>query len=163
MPSVAPALSDRPAPAPYQPVWRRPIATTFRRTAHAAVRFCVRHGIHPDTISYLSIVASALAALCLVGATERIWFLLAAPLFCYVRLWLNMLDGMVALGGRQASARGEKKEKAAPAAVRRPIDRLVARFEAEARRNPDAIGHLADLAVRLGYRLVRSDDTQVER
>jgi phosphatidylglycerophosphate synthase len=67
----------------------------------------VRHGIHPDTISYLSIVASALAALCLVGATERIWFLLAAPLFCYVRLWLNMLDGMVALGGRQASARGE--------------------------------------------------------
>jgi phosphatidylglycerophosphate synthase len=67
----------------------------------------VRQGIHPDTISYLSIVASALAALCLVRAADGIWFLLPAPLLCYVRLWLNMLDGMVALAGRQASARGE--------------------------------------------------------
>jgi phosphatidylglycerophosphate synthase len=33
--------------------------------------------------------------------------LLVAPLFCYVRLWFNMLDGMVALASGKASLRGE--------------------------------------------------------
>jgi ParB family chromosome partitioning protein len=57
---------------------------------------------------------------------------------------------------RKAGADGGKKEKAAPA--RRPIERLVDRLEAEARRSPDAIGHLEDLALRLGYRLVPAGD-----
>jgi phosphatidylglycerophosphate synthase len=35
------------------------------------------------------------------------WLLIIAPLLCYVRLWLNMLDGMVALASHQASSRGE--------------------------------------------------------
>src|SRR5207247_7746920 len=30
-----------------------------------------------------------------------------APLFCYLRLWFNMLDGMVAAAAGKASARGE--------------------------------------------------------
>ena len=66
MPTLVPVFTPPPAGRTYQPAWRRPIANTFRRTAHAAVRFCVRRRTHPDTISYLSIVASALAALCLV-------------------------------------------------------------------------------------------------
>ena len=33
--------------------------------------------------------------------------LLVAPLLCYARLWLNMLDGMVALAAGTASRRGE--------------------------------------------------------
>jgi phosphatidylglycerophosphate synthase len=33
--------------------------------------------------------------------------LLVGPVFCYVRLWLNMLDGMVAIAGGKASWRGE--------------------------------------------------------
>ena len=33
--------------------------------------------------------------------------LIIAPLLCYVRLWLNMLDGMVAIAANQASRRGE--------------------------------------------------------
>ncbi|HKP93598.1 MAG TPA: hypothetical protein VJS88_06850, partial [Chthoniobacterales bacterium] len=33
--------------------------------------------------------------------------LLVAPLFCYLRLWFNMLDGMVALASGKASWRGE--------------------------------------------------------
>jgi phosphatidylglycerophosphate synthase len=91
----------------YTPEWRRPIAAGFRATAHRAVRFCVVHRIDADTISYLSIVASATAAVCFWRAADSPWLLVAAPLFCYVRLWLNMLDGMVALAARQASARGE--------------------------------------------------------
>lgn len=92
---------------PYQPASRRPIADAFRATAHAAVRRCVRWRIHPDAISYLSIAASAGAALCFWQARAKVCLLLVAPSLCYVRLWLNMLDGMVALAAKQASRRGE--------------------------------------------------------
>jgi len=106
MSSIARAHGERSLTG-YSPAWRRPIAGGFRKTAHAVVRFSVAHGIHADTISCSSIVASALAGLCFWRAADSIWLLLAAPIFCYVRLWLNMLDGMVALAARQASPRGE--------------------------------------------------------
>jgi phosphatidylglycerophosphate synthase len=93
--------------ASYAPTSRRPIADLFRRTAHLAVRGCVRARIHPDTISYFSMVAAALAAACFWQAEHHPWLLLAGPLFCYLRLWCNMLDGMVALASQTASARGE--------------------------------------------------------
>ena len=91
----------------YEPSSRRPIAAAFQRTAGPAKRFCVRHGIHPDAISYLSIVAALIAAVCFwkSGATRRL--LIIAPLFCYLRLWLNMLDGLVAFAAGKASRRGE--------------------------------------------------------
>ena len=91
----------------YAPISRRPIAAEFRRTANAATQFCVRHGIHPDTISYLSVVAAFAAAICFWKAGEIRWLLIIAPLFSYLRLWLNMLDGMVAVGAGKASRRGE--------------------------------------------------------
>jgi phosphatidylglycerophosphate synthase len=76
-------------------------------TAHGATRLCLRCNISPDTISYFSIVASALAAVCFwKSGTNRI-LLLFAPAFCYLRLWFNMLDGMVALASGKASWRGE--------------------------------------------------------
>ena len=91
----------------YVPTSRRPIANIFRRTADAATRFCVRNGIHPDAISYLSIVASAGAAICFWKSGEIRWLLIIAPLFSYLRLWFNMLDGMVAVAAGKASRRGE--------------------------------------------------------
>ena len=91
----------------YAPTSRRPIGAEFRRTANAATQFCVRHGIHPDTISYLSVVAAFAAAICFRKAGEIRWLLIIAPLFSYLRLWLNMLDGMVAVAAGKASRRGE--------------------------------------------------------
>ena len=91
----------------YAPTSRRPIAAEFRRTANAATQFCVRHGIHPDTISYLSVVPAFAAAICFWKAGEIRWLLIIAPLFSYLRLWLNMLDGMVAVAAGKASRRGE--------------------------------------------------------
>jgi phosphatidylglycerophosphate synthase len=91
----------------YAPISRRPIAAIFRRTADAATRFCVRNGIHPDAISYLSIVAALVAALCFWKSGQTRWLLIVAPLFCYLRLWFNMLDGMVAVAANKASRRGE--------------------------------------------------------
>jgi phosphatidylglycerophosphate synthase len=67
----------------------------------------VRHGIHPDAISYLSIVAALIAAICFWKSGARRWLLIIAPLFCYLRLWFNMLDGLVAFAAGKASRRGE--------------------------------------------------------
>jgi phosphatidylglycerophosphate synthase len=91
----------------YQPTARRPIADMFRLTAHGAVHVCVRLGIHPDAVSYGSVVASAAAAGCFWWSGRWPALLVPAALVCYLRLWLNMLDGMVALASGKASLRGE--------------------------------------------------------
>lgn len=91
----------------YQPTSRRPIADVFRRTAAAPVAWCVRLGVHPNTVSYCSMVAAAAAALCFWQAQNIPALLIPAAGFCYVRLWFNMLDGMVALASGKASLTGE--------------------------------------------------------
>jgi phosphatidylglycerophosphate synthase len=58
-------------------------------------------------ISYLSIVASGVATLCFWKSGAYPWLLIVGPAFCYLRLWFNMLDGMVALASGKASWRGE--------------------------------------------------------
>jgi phosphatidylglycerophosphate synthase len=93
--------------AQYEPTSRRPIGEGFRATARFATARCVRLNIHPDTISYASLVAAGIAAVCFWKSGPRPWLLLVAPLFCYLRLWFNMLDGMVALASGKASWRGE--------------------------------------------------------
>jgi phosphatidylglycerophosphate synthase len=67
----------------------------------------VRLGIPPDAISYLSIVAALAATLCFWKSGRNMRLLVIAPLFCYIRLWFNMLDGMVAVAAGKANARGE--------------------------------------------------------
>src|SRR5438128_8964308 len=91
----------------YEPTSHRPIAQIFRRTGDGTTNLCVRLGIPPDAISYLSIVAALTAALCFWKSGRHAWLLIIAPLFCYLRLWFNMLDGMVAVAAGKASARGE--------------------------------------------------------
>ena len=91
----------------YQPTSHRLIAQIFRRTGKGAANLCVRLGIPPDAISYLSIVAALGAALCFWKSGRNMWLLIIAPLFCYLRLWFNMLDGMVAVAAGKATARGE--------------------------------------------------------
>jgi phosphatidylglycerophosphate synthase len=93
--------------AQYEPTSRRPISDGFRFTARLATALCVRLEIHPDAISYASVVAAAIAAVCFWCARSDARLLFVAPLFCYLRLWFNMLDGMVALASGKASWRGE--------------------------------------------------------
>jgi len=93
--------------AQYEPTSRRPIGEGFRSTARYSTQLCVRHGIHPDAISYASVVAATLAAFCFWRSGFHPWLLFVAPLFCYLRLWFNMLDGMVAIASGKASWRGE--------------------------------------------------------
>lgn len=67
----------------------------------------MRFGVSPDAISVLSIVAAAAGALCLWRSAEHPWLLVVGPLLFYLRLWFNMLDGMVAIAAGKASLRGE--------------------------------------------------------
>lgn len=83
--------------SPYQPTSRRPIANPLRATAKRPVEWCVKANVHPDTISYISIVTALAAGLCFWKASSVPSLLLLAPFFCYARLFFNMLDGMVAL------------------------------------------------------------------
>jgi phosphatidylglycerophosphate synthase len=91
----------------YEPTSRRPIAGVFRRTADLAVRLCLRFRIHADAVSYASMVAAAAAAISFWQSSRWPVGLFLGPLFCYVRLWFNMLDGMVAMAAGTASRRGE--------------------------------------------------------
>jgi len=91
----------------YQLGSRRPIAEFFRRPTRGAVKFCVNAGVHPDLVSYTSVVAAAGAGICFWQAKGFGALLIPAVIFCYLRLWLNMLDGMVALASGKASLRGE--------------------------------------------------------
>ncbi|HLY08928.1 MAG TPA: CDP-alcohol phosphatidyltransferase family protein [Planctomycetota bacterium] len=58
-------------------------------------------------ISISSLVVSAGAAFCWWKSAQVPVLLLAAPVLCYLRLWFNMLDGMVALAADQAGPTGE--------------------------------------------------------
>ena len=98
---------DEPEGKAYAPSFRRPIAALFRRTAQKSTQLCVNRGIHPNTVSLSSIAASAGAALCFMYGMAQPWLLIPAVLFCYLRLWLNMLDGMVALVSGKANPAGE--------------------------------------------------------
>ena len=102
VPQSAGAIRDH-----YEPLSRRPIADLFRTTARPAVMLCVRCGMEADWISYSSIAVSAAAGVCFWKAAAWPWLLIGGPLLCYLRLWLNMLDGMVALATGSASRRGE--------------------------------------------------------
>src|SRR4051812_22190911 len=79
----------------------------FRATARQAVRLCLLGHVHPDVISYASVVVAAAASACFFYAGRWPWLMVIAPLLCYLRLWCNMLDGMVALAAGKASWRGE--------------------------------------------------------
>lgn len=91
----------------YRPTWRRPIGDVFRKSARLPVQWCLRLGIHPNWVSYSSVAAAAGAAVCFWQADAVPALLIPAVGFCYLRLWFNMLDGMVALASGKASPTGE--------------------------------------------------------
>ncbi len=86
---------------------RRPIKKFFRLLGYGFVDVLVKWGVHPDTISYFSVVFALIAGIGLYFCAHIDWFLLVAPLFGFLRLYCNMIDGMVAVKANKCSARGE--------------------------------------------------------
>lgn len=90
---------------------RRPLASRDTGWAHSATRRLAATSITPNRISMASIAAAALAGACfwLAGSAEawpRAGLLVAAALFCQIRLLCNLLDGMVAIEAGKQTADG---------------------------------------------------------
>ncbi|WP_186418879.1 CDP-alcohol phosphatidyltransferase family protein [Bosea sp. CS1GBMeth4] len=88
---------------------RRPLASRDTGWARAVARRLSASGITPNQISMASMAMAAVAgaAFWLAGTAapgSRAALLLAAALFCQLRLLCNLFDGMVAIeGGKQAA------------------------------------------------------------
>lgn len=81
---------------------RRPLASRDTRWAKALTRRLAATSITPNGISMGSILAAAVAGACFWGAGDtQGWsaalLLVAAALFCQIRLLCNLLDGLVAI------------------------------------------------------------------
>lgn len=90
---------------------RRPLASRNTRWAQSAARWLAARSVTPNRISQASIACglAAGAAFWLSGSGvgwERGALLLAAALFCQLRLLCNLLDGMVAVEGGKGEADG---------------------------------------------------------
>lgn len=90
---------------------RRPLASRDTHWAQSIAHWLAKRSITPNQISQASMVAAALAGLSfwVGGLSEGVnhaALLLAAALFCQVRLLCNLLDGMVAVEGGKGAADG---------------------------------------------------------
>lgn len=81
---------------------RRPLKTREKKWANALAGALIQRKIQPNHISLLGIGCAILAAFCFAAHI----YLLAA-VFIQLRLLCNMLDGMVAMGGRHKSKLGD--------------------------------------------------------
>ncbi len=90
---------------------RRPLASRNTRWAQTIAKRMAALSITPNAISQASIVAAAVAGLAFwiageTSGTARSLLLVAAALFCQLRLLCNLFDGMVAVEGGKAAADG---------------------------------------------------------
>ncbi|MDI4657935.1 CDP-alcohol phosphatidyltransferase family protein [Xanthobacter autotrophicus] len=87
---------------------RRPLASRNTGWARSLARTLTATGVTPNQISMASMVMAAVAGIAFWGAGAadgglRLLLLLAAALFCQLRLLCNLFDGMVAIeGGKQS-------------------------------------------------------------
>ncbi|WP_376089843.1 CDP-alcohol phosphatidyltransferase family protein [Roseomonas sp. CCTCC AB2023176] len=90
---------------------RRPIAARDLAIMNRVARWLIERDASPDAISAAGMGAGLMAGFILAGtawwpeAARPLWLL--AAVFVQLRLLANLLDGMVAIGRRVASARGE--------------------------------------------------------
>ena len=63
--------------------------------------------IHPDVWTWIAVGAASLAGLLLLKSQQRLSWLLVVPGLLFLRLLLNVLDGVIAQETRTASAKGE--------------------------------------------------------
>lgn len=85
---------------------RRPLKTRSAGWAQALARGASGAGLTPNAISMLGVLCAGLGATAFLLAEESRWFWLGGALGIQLRLLANMLDGLVAVEGGQASATG---------------------------------------------------------
>ena len=94
------------------PASRRPLKTRKHPLAKTATQWLIEHNVRPNTISLSSIAMALIGASSLFlsltdNPISRSFWLVFAALFIQLRLLCNLLDGMVAVEGKQSSPVGE--------------------------------------------------------
>jgi phosphatidylglycerophosphate synthase len=91
---------------------RRPIAARSTAWAPAIARLAISVGLTPNQVSFLSVIASLIAAV-LLGASshvdsdaQRIIMLIGAGVAIQMRLLCNLIDGLMAVEGNMKSPIG---------------------------------------------------------
>jgi phosphatidylglycerophosphate synthase len=99
--------ADKTAP-PAEPGARRPIASRTAAWAQKLAAECLRRGYAPNQISQASVGFAAVACLafCLSLVGSAAFFCIVAALAIQGRLICNLIDGMVAVEGGQATTDG---------------------------------------------------------
>lgn len=90
---------------------RRPLSSRDTRWAQSIARWLAKRSITPNRISQASMVAAALAgaSFWIAGRNDgiaHVVLMLAAALFCQLRLLCNLFDGMVAVEGGKGEPDG---------------------------------------------------------
>ena len=85
---------------------RRPLKSRSTRWAGAATRAVLATGLTANQISFLGIVIAVLGAWALLEAPTRPLLFLAAAACIQLRLFANMLDGLVAVEGGRGGPTG---------------------------------------------------------
>ena len=90
---------------------RRPIASRGSGWARALTKWLAARDISPNQISIASMAAAGLAGLCfyfgaMAGGFGGALLLLAAALFCQIRLICNLMDGLVAIEAQKGTPDG---------------------------------------------------------
>ncbi|HCE43143.1 MAG TPA: CDP-alcohol phosphatidyltransferase family protein [Lentisphaeria bacterium] len=91
---------------------RREVKTRGFHLAKVAAAFLARHGVRPNTISFMSIFFSACCGACLIfssrtGTGGTALLLIASAVLIQMRLLCNLFDGMVAIEGGLKTKSGE--------------------------------------------------------
>lgn len=95
----------------YQATDRRPLESRKLRIFQQASRWLAEHGVSPNMISVLGMLAGIGSGVALAATSHwpsaAMYLWLAGAVLIQLRLLANMLDGMVAIQSNRASAVGE--------------------------------------------------------
>ena len=93
-------------------VERRPVPGRENTVSQSVMRWLIRLRVTPNTISILSMIFAIGAGICMAAtaysqgiAVRVLWF--AASALILLRMWANLLDGMVAFASGQRSPLGD--------------------------------------------------------
>src|SRR5205085_7053090 len=78
----------------------------FQNLLRPLMHGLARAGVTPNLITLAAIIGSLVVGVSLTQARERQWLLLLLPVWLFIRMALNALDGMMARELNQASALG---------------------------------------------------------
>lgn len=79
----------------------------FQQTIMPIVKFCKRRGITPNQVTIFTCILSIIVGVMLMLLHEHQWFYIIIPLFMFIRMALNAVDGVLASRYNQKTLLGK--------------------------------------------------------